>query len=94
MKKSIAHILSFVLLSIIIACGTSSTDNAKMSVEDSLKNANLNLSNQVADKDSAIFGFIKSYNEIQENLLRNLVNTLKEKPFLESLSICWIVLKI
>ena len=49
------------------SCGTGLTE-AEQAHEDSLKNANQNLSGQVVAKDSAIFGFIRSFNEIQENL--------------------------
>lgn len=42
--------------------------------EDSLKNVTHQLSTKVVEKDSAIFGFIRAFNEIQENL-----DTIKDK---------------
>lgn len=51
----------------LTSCGSGS-ETAVDPYEDSLKNANSNLSGQVVAKDSAIFGFIRSFNEIQENL--------------------------
>lgn len=52
---------------VLPGCGSGS-ETAVDPYEDSLKNVNQNLSGQVAAKDSAIFGFIRSFNEIQENL--------------------------
>ena len=51
----------------LFSCGNGN-ENAANPYEDSLKNVNQNLSGQVVAKDSAIFGFIRSFNEIQENL--------------------------
>ncbi len=73
MKKIIYAIASLILSASLFSCGTG-TDKAENTYEDSLKNANLDLSGQVVAKDSAIFGFIRSYNEIQENL-----DVIKEK---------------
>lgn len=71
MKKFILNYLVFSLLlcTIILhtGCGNGN-ETAIDAYEDSLKNANQNLSGQVVAKDSAIFGFIRSFNEIQENL--------------------------
>ena len=51
----------------LISCG-SGKEEAEKAREDSLKNVNQNLSGQVVAKDSAIFGFIRAFNEIQDNL--------------------------
>jgi vacuolar-type H+-ATPase subunit I/STV1 len=66
MKHTLSYCL-LLLLPLFFACGSGS-ENAVNPVEDSLKNINQNLSGQVVAKDSAIFGFIRSFNEIQENL--------------------------
>ena len=63
----------FISAPFFFSCG-SGTENAVNPYEDSLKNANENLSGQVVEKDSAIFGFIRTFNEIQENL-----DVIKEK---------------
>lgn len=63
----ILNLLAIALFLTLSGCG-SGTEEAVNQYEDSLKNANQSLSGQVAAKDSAIFGFIRSYNEIQENL--------------------------
>lgn len=62
------------------SCGNGN-ETAVNAYEDSLKNANQNLSGQVVAKDSAIFGFIRSFNEIQENL-----DVIKEKEKLLTIS--------
>lgn len=59
--------------SLFFSCGNGN-DEAVKAYEDSLKNANQNLSGQVVAKDSAIFGFIRAFNEIQDNL-----DVIKEK---------------
>lgn len=63
----------FISAPFFFSCG-SGTENAVNSYEDSLKNVNQSLSGQVVEKDSAIFGFIRTFNEIQENL-----DVIKEK---------------
>ena len=66
--KNLLLPVAYCLLSIgLFSCGNGN-ETAVNSYEDSLKNANQNLSGQVVAKDSAIFGFIRSFNEIQENL--------------------------
>ena len=67
MKNLFNYCLLIVLLLMLFSCG-SGNENATNPYEDSLKNVNQNLSGQVVAKDSAIFGFIRSFNEIQENL--------------------------
>jgi uncharacterized coiled-coil protein SlyX len=67
MKKLISSLLLLLPLSLIFSCGNGSED-AVNPFEDSLKNVNQNLSGQVVAKDSAIFGFIRAFNEIQDNL--------------------------
>src|ERR1035437_460903 len=49
------------------SCGNGNKKE-KNAVEDSLKNVAQNLGGQVVAKDSAIFGFIRAFNEIQDNL--------------------------
>jgi uncharacterized coiled-coil protein SlyX len=56
------------ILSIVNSSCGGNSEKVATPVEDSLKNVNQNLSGQVVAKDSAIFGFIRSFNEIQENL--------------------------
>jgi len=83
MKKFILHNALIVLCTLYIVlsgCGNG-TETAVNSYEDSLKNANQNLSGQVVAKDSAIFGFIRSFNEIQENL-----DVIKDKEKLLTIS--------
>lgn len=55
------------------SCGIGN-EKASNPVEDSLKNVAQNLGGQVVAKDSAIFGFIRAFNEIQDNL-----DVIKEK---------------
>lgn len=66
-------LLLAIVSSIFYSCNTG-TDTATDPYEDSLMNANRDLSGQVSQKDSAIYGFIRSFNEIQENL-----DLIKEK---------------
>jgi uncharacterized protein YggL (DUF469 family) len=66
-------LFTFSLSHLLTSCG-SGVDEAQQKYEDSLKNVNSNLSGQVTQKDSAIFGFIRSFNEIQDNL-----DVIKEK---------------
>lgn len=69
MKNHISLIafISLIGSAFFTSCGTG-IDEAEKAREDSLKNANQNLSGQVVAKDSAIFGFIRAFNEIQDNL--------------------------
>lgn len=80
MKTLRYGIFSLVLCALLSSCG-SGTEEAVNPYEDSLKNANQSLSGQVAAKDSAIFGFIRSFNEIQENL-----DVIKDKEKLLTIS--------
>ena len=72
MKRLIFKTLGLYFALCILSLTNSSCGGTKEKevnpVEDSLKNVNQNLSGQVVAKDSAIFGFIRSFNEIQENL--------------------------
>jgi uncharacterized coiled-coil protein SlyX len=63
------NIFFFLIISapFFFSCGNGN-EKAKMSVEDSLKNVAQNLGGQVVAKDSAIFGFIRAFNEISDNL--------------------------
>lgn len=72
MKKAI--FLSLLSLPFLFSCGNEEAEKAVNHYEDSLKNVNQNLSGQVVEKDSAIFGFIRAFNEIQDNL-----DVIKEK---------------
>lgn len=78
MKKYIRHsalvCLALGMLNLVFSGCGNGTEDAVNPYEDSLKNANETLSGQVVAKDSAIFGFIRSFNEIQENL-----DVIKEK---------------
>ena len=65
MKK--LFFLALVSSPFFFSCGNG-TDEAVNPYEDSLKNVNQNLNGQVVAKDSAIFGFIRAFNEIQDNL--------------------------
>ena len=65
--KTFFCVLSTVYCLLLFSCGNGN-EKASNPYEDSLKNVNQNLSGQVVAKDSAIFGFIRSYNEIQDNL--------------------------
>ncbi|MBI4931434.1 MAG: hypothetical protein HY841_11765 [Bacteroidetes bacterium] len=65
MKK--LFLLLIVAAPFFFSCGNGKED-AEKAREDSLKNVNQNLSGQVVAKDSAIFGFIRAFNEIQDNL--------------------------
>jgi uncharacterized coiled-coil protein SlyX len=67
LKNTTLFFTLFILFVALYSCG-GGNENATNPVEDSLKNINQNLSGQVVAKDSAIFGFIRSFNEIQENL--------------------------
>ena len=67
LSNAAAYFVLCTLYIVLSSCG-SGTDEAVNPYEDSLKNVNQNLSGQVVAKDSAIFGFIRSFNEIQENL--------------------------
>jgi len=69
MKKLILPIsfLTFIFSALFTSCGNGN-DEAEKAREDSLKNVTQNLSGQVVAKDSAIFGFIRAFNEIQDNL--------------------------
>ncbi len=71
MKKVL--FLSLAALPFLFSCG-SGDEKVVNHYEDSLKNVNQNLSGQVVEKDSAIFGFIRAFNEIQDNL-----DVIKEK---------------
>ena len=71
MKKIFLSLL--ISLPFFYSCGNGN-EEAVTSYEDSLKNVNQNLSGQVVEKDSAIFGFIRAFNEIQDNL-----DVIKEK---------------
>jgi len=71
MKKVFLSLLISTLF--FFSCGTG-IDETEQAREDSLKNANQDLSGQVVAKDSAIFGFIRAFNEIQDNL-----DVIKEK---------------
>src|SRR3990172_1702572 len=73
MKKLIYCLLFTVYCLLFFSCGNGNED-AVNPYEDSLKNVNNNLSGQVVAKDSAIFGFIRAFNEIQDNL-----DVIKEK---------------
>ncbi len=70
MKKYILHssVLCLILCALYMIPSGCGNEKAVNPYEDSLKNVNQNLSGQVVAKDSAIFGFIRSFNEIQENL--------------------------
>jgi len=72
-KNSALCFALFILSVLHSSCGDGD-EKVVNPVEDSLKNVNQNLSGQVVAKDSAIFGFIRSFNEIQENL-----DVIKEK---------------
>lgn len=78
MKKSILTITAAACALLVSHLFLSSCGNgngtAENTYEDSLKNANMSLSGQVTAKDSAIIGFVRSFNEIQENL-----DVIKEK---------------
>ena len=68
--KKITSLLSLLTLfssAFFFSCGNGNENEANP-VEDSLKNVTQNLSGQVVAKDSAIFGFIRAFNEIQDNL--------------------------
>ena len=52
---------------VFFGCGNG-VDEVEQAREDSLKNVNNNLNGQITQKDSAIFGFIRAFNEIQDNL--------------------------
>lgn len=80
MKTLLFGMFSALFCTLLFSCG-SGTEEAVNPYEDSLKNANQNLSGQVAAKDSAIFGFIRSFNEIQENL-----DVIKDKEKLLTIS--------
>jgi uncharacterized coiled-coil protein SlyX len=67
LTNSILCIVLCTLYTMHTSCGSGS-ETAVHPYEDSLKNINQNLSGQMVAKDSAIFGFIRSFNEIQENL--------------------------
>lgn len=67
MKKLFLSLLFTSFISFLLSCGNGKED-AVVTYEDSLKNINQNLSGQVVAKDSAIFGFIRAFNEIQDNL--------------------------
>jgi len=71
MKKIFLSLL--ISLPFFYSCGNGN-EEAVTSYEDSLKNVNQHLSGQVVEKDSAIFGFIRAFNEIQDNL-----DVIKEK---------------
>lgn len=71
MKK--IFLLLIISAPFFFSCGTGK-DKATNPVEDSLKNVAQNLGGQVVAKDSAIFGFIRAFNEIQDNL-----DVIKEK---------------
>ena len=60
-------IVALICSAIFTSCG-SGIDEVEQAREDSLKNINSNLSGQITQKDSAIFGFIRAFNEIQDNL--------------------------
>ena len=76
MKKSTFLLLVLLLSPAALFFFSCRHGNGKESnpVEDSLKNVTQNLSGQVVAKDSAIFGFIRAFNEIQDNL-----DVIKEK---------------
>lgn len=61
-------ILSSLLSVFSLSSCSGGDEKAPDPYEDSLKNVNQSLSGQVAAKDSAIFGFIRAFNEIQDNL--------------------------
>ena len=60
-------VFAFFTSAFFSSCGNG-VDEVQQRYEDSLKNINSNLSGQVTAKDSAIFGFIRAFNEIQDNL--------------------------
>ena len=68
------NIVRLFIFSILVAnfflssCGNSKEEEALKAHEDSLQNVNHSLSGQVVAKDSAIFGFIRAFNEISDNL--------------------------
>ncbi len=70
MKKLISCLLFTVSCLLFFSCGSgiNEAEQAREDSEDSIKNVNQNLSGQVVAKDSAIFGFIRAFNEIQDNL--------------------------
>lgn len=70
---TLCQVFTFSLSLLISSCGTG-VDEARQRYEDSLKNVNAELSGQVNAKDSAIIGFVRAFNEIQENL-----DVIKEK---------------
>ncbi|MEK6615569.1 MAG: hypothetical protein AABZ32_05595 [Bacteroidota bacterium] len=66
--KSVAlYLIPYTLYLLFSGCGNGNEEVVNP-YEDSLKNVNQNLSGQVVAKDSAIFGFIRAFNEIQDNL--------------------------
>src|ERR1035437_615618 len=65
MKK--IFLLLIISAPFFFSCGNGN-EKASNPVEDSLKNVAQNLGGQVVAKDSAIFGFIRAFNEIQDNL--------------------------
>ncbi|MBI3503122.1 MAG: hypothetical protein HY063_15150 [Bacteroidetes bacterium] len=70
MKKIISSLLVSFLISyslFLTSCG-SGKEEAEKAREDSLRNVAQNLGGQVVAKDSAIFGFIRAFNEIQDNM--------------------------
>lgn len=67
LKHAALYFILCTLYFVFHSCGNGN-ETAVDPYEDSLKNVNQSLSGQVAAKDSAIFGFIRSFNEIQENL--------------------------
>lgn len=73
MKKLFIYCLLLLPLPLIFSCGNGK-EEAEKAREDSLKNVAQNLGGQVVAKDSAIFGFIRAFNEIQDNL-----DVIKEK---------------
>jgi DNA repair exonuclease SbcCD ATPase subunit len=69
--KKIMYLLAFMPL--LFSCGNNGKDG-QMSTEDSLRMANGEFKNSIAEKDSSIEAFIRGFNEIQDNL-----DAIKEK---------------
>lgn len=72
MKK--LFVIFYVTISFLFTSCETGIDEARQRYEDSLKNVNAELNSQVNEKDSAIIGFVRAFNEIQENL-----DVIKEK---------------
>ena len=70
MKNFVSPAIISILISssLFTGCGSGKEEEAQKAHDDSLLNINHNLSGQVVAKDSAIFGFIRAFNEISDNL--------------------------